>query len=93
MGITETISRFFVFVVGYKRMEELITDNQWVIWLIIIIGLWTLPWKAVALWKAARQGAKYWFVALLVINTVGLLEILYIFIFSKKRQLKNKEVE
>jgi len=74
-------------------MEELITDNQWVIWLIIIIGLWTLPWKAVALWKAARQGAKYWFVALLVINTVGLLEILYIFIFSKKRQLKNKEVE
>ena len=74
-------------------MEELITGNQWVIWLIIIIGLWTLPWKAVALWKAAGQGAKYWFVALLVINTVGLLEILYIFIFSKKKELKNKEVE
>ena len=74
-------------------MEELIADNQWVIWLIIIIGLWTLPWKAIALWRAARRGAKYWFIALLVINTLAILEILYIFVFSKKKSetIKNGE--
>jgi len=45
---------------------------------------WTMPWKGVALWKAARNQHKYWFIALLVVNTVGILEILYIFIFSKR---------
>jgi len=50
----------------------------------IIIVLWSLYWKGRALWLAARKGSLYWFVALLVINTVGILEILYIFYFSKK---------
>ncbi len=64
------------------------------IWLIIIIGgLWTLLWKGVALWKAARLGEKWWFIALLIVNTLGLLEILYIFVFSKKKELKNQKVE
>jgi len=33
---------------------------------------------------AARKGEKIWFVALLVINTLGILEILYIYVFSEK---------
>ncbi len=49
----------------------------------LLIILWTLPWKGVALWKSARLSQKWWFVALLVINTIGILEILYIFVFSK----------
>ncbi len=49
----------------------------------LFIILWTLPWKGVALWKSARAGQRWWFVALLVINTIGILEILYIFVFSK----------
>ncbi len=53
-------------------------------WLIFILVLWTLPWKGVALWKSARLSHKKWFVALLILNTVGILEILYIFVFSKK---------
>ncbi len=64
-------------------MEQFISDNQW---LIMSVGLWTLPWKAVALWKSARLNQKWWFIALLVIQTLGLLEILYIFIFSKNRK-------
>lgn len=48
----------------------------------IIASLWTLPWKGYALWKAARKGQPWWFVALLLVNTLGLLEIMYIFIFS-----------
>jgi len=61
-------------------MIEALILNPWVLLLII---LWMLPWKAVALWKAARQGEKVWFIVLLVVNTLAILEILYIFFFNK----------
>lgn len=68
-------------------MEQFLTQNQWVLLLII---LWSFPWKGVALWKAAKANDKWWFIPLLIINTVGILEILYIFIFSKRKSLKEK---
>ncbi len=52
--------------------------------LMVVAAAWTLPWKAVALWKAARAGSKVWFVALLLINTIVIHENLYIFGFSKR---------
>ncbi len=52
-------------------------------WIVLLLLIWTLPWKGVALWKAARLSEKWWFVILLVVNTIGILEILYIFVFSK----------
>jgi methionyl-tRNA synthetase len=57
---------------------------------VFLILVWTLPWKGVALWRAAKNDHKGWFVALLVLNTLGILEILYIFVFSKKKSVKNK---
>ena len=62
--------------------EQFLIQNQWIILLAV---LWVLPWKGVALWRAARNSHKGWFVAILVINTMALLEIIYIFFFSKKR--------
>lgn len=53
--------------------------------LFTVIAIWSLVWKGFALWKAARNMDKWWYVALLIINTVGILEILYIFIFSKRK--------
>jgi len=64
-------------------MEQFILENIWIIWL---ITLWTIPWKGVALWKAVRNNQKRWFIALLVLNTLAMLEIIYIFFFSKKRK-------
>ena len=55
--------------------------------LLIILVVWTLPWKGVAMWKAARLKDKWWFIALLIVNTLGILEILYIFVFSKRASL------
>ena len=64
--------------------------NTWVDALIILaLSLWTLPWKGVALWRAAKRGEKKWFVVLLIFNTLAILEILYIFVFSKQKE--NKE--
>ncbi len=49
-----------------------------------ILVIWSLAWKGLALWRAAHLGSKIWFVVLLVVNTVGILEILYLYVFSKK---------
>lgn len=51
---------------------------------LVPLVLWSLFWKGWALWKAARNGDKWWYVALLVLNTAGILEIIYIFLVSKK---------
>ncbi len=64
-------------------MEKFISDNLWIIWIAII---WTIPWKGIALWKAARKSDKVWFIILLVFNTLAILEIIYIFIFSKRKE-------
>lgn len=66
-------------------MQQFLMENYW---FLVIVILWTLPWKGISLWRAARAGDKRWFIALMLINTLGLLEILYIFVFSKKNQDK-----
>lgn len=50
--------------------------------MISILLIWSLVWKGIALWKSARANKPIWFVVLLVVNTLGILEILYIYIFS-----------
>lgn len=65
-------------------MLGFIRDNSLFLTLVVI---WTLPWKGVALWKAARLKDKLWFVLILVLNTLAVLEILYIFIISKRKGL------
>lgn len=62
-------------------MLQLFDDN---LMAVILIALWTLPWKGVALWRAAKRGDKKWFIAILVLNTLAILEVFYIFVFSKK---------
>jgi methionyl-tRNA synthetase len=64
-------------------MQEFLTNYPWVI---LLAAIWTLPWKGVALWKAASMRSKTWFVILFLINTLGILEILYIFLFSKSQR-------
>jgi len=45
--------------------------------------IWSIVWKGLALWKSAGKKQLLWFVLLLIINTSGLLEILYIFFLNK----------
>jgi hypothetical protein len=52
-------------------------------WGLVVLAVWTIVWKGIALWKSARLSQPLWFVLLLIINTLGILEILYIFIFSR----------
>ena len=49
----------------------------------IVVLIWSAIWKLLALWKSARNGAFVWFVFLALLNTLGILPILYIYVFSK----------
>ena len=51
--------------------------------LLLIVIVWSFIWKGFALWKAARRNSMVWFIVLLVVNTMGILEILYLFLFSE----------
>jgi len=57
----------------------------------LLLIAWTLYWKYRALWHAAKKDHKWWFIALLVINTVGILEILYLYVFSKKMDMSGHD--
>ena len=59
--------------------------------ILILILLWILPWKGVALWRASRRKEKKWFIALLILNTLAVLDILYIFVFSKRPPKRSDE--
>jgi hypothetical protein len=56
--------------------------------LLLVLVVWSLIWKGIALWKAVRNNSKPWFIVLLLVNTVGILEILYIYWLSKKQTVK-----
>lgn len=53
------------------------------VFLVLIALIWSLVWKALALWRAARKNHLLWFIAFFVIHTLGILEMLYYFLFSK----------
>lgn len=50
-----------------------------------ILAIWEIIWKGLGLWKAAKCQQKYWFIAILIIHSLGILEIVYLFKFAKKR--------
>ena len=58
--------------------------NGFPVWLIVLIVLWSIPWKGLALWKAAQLSHKKWFIILLVLNTLGILDIIYIRFVARK---------
>jgi len=78
----------------YEGAEELATEfakfepilqflqDYW--WLLPILAIWTLVWKGLALWTAAGHKSKGWFIALLLINTLGILDLIYYFVKRKK---------
>ncbi len=71
--------------------QELATDSGMAaflatsigVFVITLVALWSAVWKGIALWKAARRGETAWYVVLLILNTLGLLEIIYIFLIAK----------
>ena len=62
-------------------------NKWWIIPLVLII--WDLIWRGKALWRASKDNQKWWFIALLLVNSIGILPLIYLAFFAKKG--KNKK--
>ena len=65
---------------------EFLADPQklkYFVWVIVIIMLWSIPWKAMVLWRTARKGQTGWFIFFMLINSAGIFEIIYLKITKK----------
>ncbi len=71
-------------------MQNLLSNPlpNYVIVLIVVLGVWEAVWKAIALWRAGGDHNLAWFIVMFVLNTVGILEIIYIFAVSRPRRAR-----
>jgi len=54
--------------------------------LLYLLVTWSIIWKGIALWYSARNKQLAWYIAILIVNTVGILEIVYLIFFKKKQK-------
>lgn len=55
--------------------------------------VWSLLWKAASLWVSARSNDKWWFIVLLIFNTVGILDAIYLFWIKKGKWPKEVKID
>jgi len=60
------------------------------IWIVCAAFVWMTIWKGIALWKSGRHGQKVWFIVLLVVHTLGILDIIYLLFFQRKERRRNR---
>lgn len=60
----------------------------WTVSLAILV-LWELFWKGITLWKTGRRNQLGWFVAILVVNSAGILPILYLLMHIEAPERKD----
>jgi len=63
-------------------MEEVLQLCQqapfWVKLVVILLAIWELVWKLLGMWKSARNNHPVWFICIAILNTLGVLPIIYI---------------
>lgn len=57
--------------------------------LLLLILAWSLLWKGLALWRASQRKEKVWFIIFLVVNLLGLPEIIYLLVTNGKEGKEN----
>ena len=101
--VPKSIPRYFI-PSFYIRIHDIAFPKLWSMigsmdtitlnispWIMALAIAWSIPWKGVALWKAARLGSKWWFIALLVLNTLAVLDIIFIYFVARKYTVETME--
>ncbi|MDP3917526.1 MAG: DUF5652 family protein [Nanoarchaeota archaeon] len=55
--------------------------------LLYVFIFWELFWKGIALWKTGRHNQMGWFIAILLVNSLGILPIIYLLFFQKSGRI------
>ena len=71
------------------RIQFFIEEWRWLFVVILLVTIWETIWKMVAMWKAARNNHLAWFICIAVINTIGILPIVYILIYKEEPAQKD----
>lgn len=66
-------------------MEEFFTNHPNLLIIILVLAVWDTLWKLMALWRSAQNNQLGWFVAIGLLNTLGILPIIYLMIYKNKR--------
>jgi len=64
---------------------KFISQNPLILYPLILFDLVV---RGIALWKSAQRNEKWWFIALLVVNSVGILPLIYLVLL--RLQVRNK---
>ncbi len=56
------------------------------VFVIVPLVFWEIIWKGIGMWHAAKNGHKAWYIFILVLNTMGILPILYLYVFGGKKK-------
>jgi len=51
---------------------------------LFLLVCWSMIWKGIGLWRAAKNDQQVWYVGMLLLNFFGVLEISYLVFFQKK---------
>ena len=74
------------FLYGMSSLSTDLSVGMMILFSIIVI--WDAVWKAIGMWKSARNNQLAWFICILIFNTAGILPIIYIAWFQKKAKKK-----
>lgn len=66
-----------------NNIMQFLISNRPILFLLVT---WSIIWKGIALWHSARNKQLIWYIAILIVNTLGILEIIYLSFFKKKHK-------
>lgn len=66
------------------NLPQLLPNSNIPLGLIGLLTVWDLFWKAVGLWYALKNNQRNWFVAIFILNTLGILPLIYLKFYQKK---------
>ena len=81
--LTRAIKICLMGVIKMNTVMQVLNPYSPIIYLLIA---WSIIWKGIALWHSSRNKQLVWFIIILIVNTVGILEIVYLIFFKKRTE-------
>lgn len=67
----------------------LVQNVKYIVLILLFIIIWDTVWKLISMWKASKRNSKIWFVVLAIVNSLGILPILYLIFARTKKEKPN----
>ena len=75
---------------GYDRYYTVFEHNFGLFGLLIPFAIFDLILRGFALWRSAKKDQNVWFIALLVVNSMGILPLIYLILNRDQKETPKK---